>query len=393
MNRNSIATFNIPGTHSQIQIEVCSIFEQDGPKVVHGYHTFDTDPELVRESSVVGQFVAMCHSKQFDLDAEIDKWIMIHENKSHVLESLPCRKHIFDYGEILPIKLDGQLFLLTAFENLSMFLETGAMDLDSYISFLDNLWEYLVRAGIDKTIINIPAFGNKIVNISSNSFTVDQKIALIVQSYLKAIRTHKLFDVLHICIHESDADKIDMDKWETVLLPYLSQFCLLPLGLKSLNAKQKGLYAGIKKPLKPRTFSKDDEQDKSRQIFISHSKEDIQEADEIYEYLESKGYKCWMDTHDITPGIPYAREIMSGFNNSNAVVVVISKNTLHSVGVLNEIDNVYKRNKIIIPFIIEDLVMSDEMSFYLSRTQWILAYPRYDEHFDTLNKAIEKLLM
>ena len=99
-----------------------------------------------------------------------------------------------------------------------------------------------------------------------------------------------------------------------------------------------------------------------------------------------------MDTHDITPGIPYAKEIMKGFNESDAVVVVISKNTLSSVGVLNEIDNVYKRNKIIIPFIIEELQMSDEMSFYLSRTQWILAHPRFDEHLDDLGKALCQLL-
>lgn len=387
------ATYKIPGTHSQIVLEVCNIFDQTGPKVVHCHNTFDTSSEVMRETSVMGQFIKLCASMDFDLDSAIDNWISKNQQKSAKAEYLPCRKRIFELGTICPINVSDDLYLLTSFEDLKYFLESGAMDFDSYLMFLDNLWMSVVRMGIDKTIINIPTFGNKIVNISNNGFTVDQKVGLIVQSYFKAMRQHKLFESLRICIHESDQDRINLEHWETVLLPYLHQFAQLPLGLKASISKQKGLYVGIKKTIN--TYDPNIElakENKPKQIFISHAKEDCDQADIIYQYLQGLGYKCWMDTHDITPGIPYAKEIMSGFCNSSAVVVIISKNTMHSVGVKNEIDNVYKKNKIIIPFRIDDTELSDELSFYLSSTQWINAFPSFEDHLDELEKALSQLI-
>lgn len=310
-----------------------------------------------------------------------------------VVESLPCRKNIFNIGTICPVRVGEDKYFLTAFEDLKLFLETGAMELDAYINFLDNLWVSLCKQGIDKSIVNIPAFGNRIVNIATNSFTIDQKIGLIVQSYFKALRRTRLFETLKICIHESDAKNLDLEKWQTTLLPYLHQFSQLPLGVKALNSKQKGLYAGIQKTIVSYGVQAEEQSsNETKQIFISHSMNDVAEADIVYEYLESQGYKCWMDTHDITPGIPYAKEIMKGFNNSHAVVVVVSKNAMHSVGVKNEIDNVYKKNKIIIPFRIDDTELSDELSFYLSSTQWINAFPSFEDHLDELEKALSQLI-
>lgn len=389
----SIIEYNIPSTHSKVILEVCNLFEQKGPKVVHCHHTFDTDPEVLRDTSVMGQFVKFCQDKQVDLENIISEWVEKHIHNSVVVDSLPCRKHIFDIGTICPVDVDGEKYFLTAFEDLKLFLATGAMELDAYINFLDNLWQSLCRQGIDKSIVNIPAFGNKIVNIATNGFTIDQKIGLIVQSYFKGLKQNRLFETLRICIHESDAKNIDLEKWQTTLLPYLYQLSQMPLGLKTLNTKQKGLYAGIQKTIiSYGNQVEDDAKEGPKLIFISHSKDDEEEADIVYDYLESQGYKCWMDTHDITPGIPYAKEIMKGFNNSDAVVVIVSKNTMNSVGVINEIDNVYKRNKIIIPYRIDDSELSDELSFYLSSTQWINAFPNFEEHFEELVKALKQLL-
>lgn len=220
-----------------------------------------------------------------------------------------------------------------------------------------------------------------------------QKIGLILQSYFKAMKHQRLFETLRICIHETDAKNLDLQKWSEILLPFIFQYSQLPLGVKRLNSKQKGLYAGIDKTFYSLSnISANNANEGPKKIFISHAKEDCQEADIVYEFLESQGYKCWMDTHDITPGIQYAKEIMKGFNNSDAVVVVISKNTMGSNGVLNEIDNVYKRNKTIIPFRIDDTELSDELSFYLSSTQWINAFPTFEEHLENLDKALKQLL-
>lgn len=389
---NSII-FQIPNTHSQIILEVCNIFDQSGLKVIHCHHTFDTDDEVMRESSVMGQFIKYCSDKQFNLDEEITKWIEKNRNRSAVEESLPCRKDVFNLGELCPINVNGEMFALAAFDDLRVFLETGAMELDSYINFLDHFWVSLGKLSVEKLVVNIPAFGNKIVNVATNGFTIDQKIGLIVQSYFKGMKKNRLFETLRICIHESDAKNLDLEKWGTVLLPYLFQFCQLPLGFKTLNNKQKGLFAGIDKPIRPNgPASSNDVQDKPKMVFISHATQDAQEAEIVYDYLESQGYKCWVDTRDITPGIPYAEEIMKGFNDSDVVAVILSKDAMHSVGVQNEIDNVYKRNKTIIPFRIDDTELSDELSFYLSRTQWINAFPSFEDHLDELEKALSQLI-
>ena len=386
-------SYKIPNTHCQIILEVCNLFDQEGLKVIHCLNTFDTDDEVMREFSVMGQFIKRCKDKGVDLDAQIDKWAEKNVRKSVAVDTLPCKKNIFDLGEVCPISTDSDTCLLAAFNDLRTFIDTGAMDLDSYLYFLDSLWVSLGRLSLDKTVVNIPAFGNKIVNVASNSFTIDQKIGLIVHSYFKAMGKHLLFKNLKICIHESDAENLDLGKWEAIF-PYLYQYSKLPLGVKELNGKQKGLYAGINKTNHSYVLNCENHCNKDiKQVFISHSKEDWQEADIVYEYLESQGYKCWMDTHDITPGIPYAKEIMKGFNESSAIVVVISKNTMYSKGVINEIDNVYKQNKIIIPFRVDDTELSEELSFYLSATQWINAFPKFEEHLDDLGKALKQLLV
>ncbi len=389
---DKMITYNIPNTPCQIILEVCDLFEQEGLKVIHCHNTFDTDDEVMREFSVMGQFIKRCKDKGVDLDAQIDKWTEKNKKKSVAVDTLPCKKNIFNLGEVCPILTDSDIYLLAAFNDLRTFLDTGAMDLDSYLYFLDTFWGSLGRLSLDKSVVNIPAFGNKIVNVASDSFTIDQKIGLIVQSYFKAKGKHLLFKNLKICIHESDAENLDWGKWEAIF-PYLYQYSKLPLGVKELNVNQKGLYAGINKTnysyvSKCENLCRKD----VKQIFISHSKDDCQEADIVYEYLESQGYKCWMDTHDITPGIPYAKEIMKGFNESCAIVVVISKNTMESKGVINEVDNVYKQNKIIIPFRVDDTPLSEAFNFYLSATQWINAFPKFEEHLDDLGKALKQLL-
>ena len=392
MTTNKIE-YKIPNTHSKVVLEVCNLFEQEGLRVVHCHNTFDTDDEVMLGTSVMGQFIKYCKDKGFALDDKITEWIEKNKKKAATDDSLPCRKEFFNIGVLCPLNVDGENFVLAAFDDLRQFLDTGAMDMDSYVCFLDHLWESLGRLSAEKSVVNIPAFGNKIVNVATNGFTIGQKVGLIIHSYFKALKKKRLFETLHICIHETDAENLDLDKWLSTLLPYLFQFSQLPLGLKTLNSRQKGLFAGIEKTVisydKLRLCCQTNE---IKKVFISHAKEDVSEADAVYDYLEKQGFKCWMDTHDITPGIAYAKEIMKGFKNSDAVVVVISKNTMGSIGVQNEIDNVYKRNKTIIPFRIDDTELSDELSFYLSSTQWINAFPNFEDHLDDLGRALRLLL-
>lgn len=49
-------------------------------------------------------------------------------------------------------------------------------------------------------------------------------------------------------------------------------------------------------------------------------------------------------------------------------------------------------NKTKITFRIENTDLSDELNFYLSSTQWINAFPKFEEHLDELGNALEQLI-
>lgn len=78
-----------------------------------------------------------------------------------------------------------------------------------------------------------------------------------------------------------------------------------------------------------------------------------------------------MAPRDISPGVPYARAIMQGMNAAKVFVVFISRNSLQSDDVLNEIDNAHGLKKTIIPVFLEDVSLTPEFSYYLKRRQWI----------------------
>jgi len=177
------AEFSFANNRKKIIIEVCDLFEQKGLKVVHCHNTFDTSDEVMRSHSVMGQFIKKCQDENVDLDKIIDTWTEKHSAKAFINEQLPCRKKTFTVGTTCPVKVNREQFVLASFENLEKFLMTGSMDINSYMFFLDNLWKNIGKGGIDNEEVNVPSFGNKIVNITNFSFTPEQKLSLIALSF------------------------------------------------------------------------------------------------------------------------------------------------------------------------------------------------------------------
>ena len=127
-------------------------------------------------------------------------------------------------------------------------------------------------------------------------------------------------------------------------------------------------------------------------IGISHSSKDLAAAKEVYNYLIKNGVPCWMDIYDITPSIPYARAIMEGIAKSSAMVVLYSKNVNTSDDILNEIDQAHSNKMALFPYLLDDSSMSQEVSYYLKRRQWIIAYPDYHIGLEKLLAALKDCL-
>jgi DNA-binding transcriptional MerR regulator len=121
-------------------------------------------------------------------------------------------------------------------------------------------------------------------------------------------------------------------------------------------------------------------------VFISHSSADLAISEKLYEYLEVNGIKCWIDTKNVT-GF-YARSIIEGIKQSQIMVVVFSRHSNVSPHVENEVDNAFNERKVIIPFRIEDIEMSDVLLYYLRKSHYVDGYLDPVAAFDELKEQI-----
>ena len=128
------------------------------------------------------------------------------------------------------------------------------------------------------------------------------------------------------------------------------------------------------------------------EVFISYSSKDKIIADAICHALEENKIPCWIAPRDVQPGIPYAREIIKGIKECKVMVLVFTANSNASEHVCNEIDKAFNNNKIIVPFLVENIAMDEALEYYLSRKHWLTAYPYYEKHLEELVIAVGKVL-
>ena len=113
----------------------------------------------------------------------------------------------------------------------------------------------------------------------------------------------------------------------------------------------------------------------SKDIFVSYTTPDRHIAEDVVAFFETQGIDCFIAPRDIDPGKAYAANLMQAIDSSRAIILIASDAINRSEHVLNEIEQIVHKKKPLIPFFIEDFVMSDELCYYLSRTQRIVAYP------------------
>lgn len=133
--------------------------------------------------------------------------------------------------------------------------------------------------------------------------------------------------------------------------------------------------------------------DKSRPyVFISYSTAgDYEIASRMSDILESRGIECWFAPKDIKHG-DYAAKIVEGIENCTHFICIVSKYSLNSAHVLNEIDLAFQhiRDGVeILPFRMDDNELNSSFKYYLSRMQWSYGNPppveaRIEEFIDKI---------
>ena len=105
-------------------------------------------------------------------------------------------------------------------------------------------------------------------------------------------------------------------------------------------------------------------------VFISHSSKDAQIANAVCHHLEADGIPCWIAPRDIQ-NQDWAASIMGGIRGSDVFVVILSHNSIPSNEVMKEVAEATRVCEYILPFKIDDEMLTDGMQYHLGPIHWL----------------------
>jgi formylglycine-generating enzyme required for sulfatase activity len=114
-------------------------------------------------------------------------------------------------------------------------------------------------------------------------------------------------------------------------------------------------------------------QERRPTVFISYSRTDAEFANKLIADLNSAGHACWIDTSSVKGGDEWIMTIADGILNSYAFVLITTQAALDSRWVQDEILWARKKNKQIIPLLLED-VTGETRFFPLTSYQGIACF-------------------
>jgi hypothetical protein len=128
-------------------------------------------------------------------------------------------------------------------------------------------------------------------------------------------------------------------------------------------------------------------------VFISHSTRDKPVSDAVCAALENAGIRCWVAPRDVQPGRSFAGEITRAIQQSKAMVLIFSANSNNSSQVLREVQLAVDSQLHILQFRIEDVLLNDDLKYYLSTPHWLDAMTLpLESHLGRLSTSIKTLL-
>jgi TolB-like protein/Flp pilus assembly protein TadD len=104
-------------------------------------------------------------------------------------------------------------------------------------------------------------------------------------------------------------------------------------------------------------------------IFISYSRKDSAQAEQLAELLASAGLSCWIDKAGIDLATSWSKEIVQAIDQCSAFVVLLSTASSESTNVHKEVSLASEKKKKILPLDLEPVALSEELQYHLAGIQ------------------------
>lgn len=130
-------------------------------------------------------------------------------------------------------------------------------------------------------------------------------------------------------------------------------------------------------------------------IFISHASSDLETALQIKQNLKELGFNIWMAAEDIKPGVNFAEEITKSLQEADAVVVLLSPDSVASPHVKREVNLTIDKKKYLIPVLLggqQDFIstLPEDWKYWLTVVQ-ILEFKDSNTTADEISNVIQDL--
>ena len=130
----------------------------------------------------------------------------------------------------------------------------------------------------------------------------------------------------------------------------------------------------------------------SADVFISYKSDEEEYAKRVRDVLEQNGISCWMAPDSIPVGSNYMKQIPQAIDNCKAMIVLVSEKSQHSTWVKNEFSQAVSKEKLVIPYVIQDCPLEDEFAFSMSTMQQVFAWKDEEAALQRVVRDIREVL-
>jgi TolB-like protein len=104
-------------------------------------------------------------------------------------------------------------------------------------------------------------------------------------------------------------------------------------------------------------------------IFISYSRNDSEQAEQLAQLLSSAGLSCWIDRQGIDLATSWSGEIVDAIDDCKAFIVLLSTTSTESTNVAKEVALAAEKRKKILPLDLEPVALSRDLQYHLAGIQ------------------------